>query len=181
MLKQLLVLLLLGVEEDHVEDIVDRGERLEGIAGRELGPLVEPGLLDVAAPGVDFCRIVLEREDPAAEVADTGREPDRRVAARAADLEHLAVGLRRDEREEELPRRPLDRPRAQLAPHAFGPLARVLGLEARERGADAIVEHGAEPTGPLKCSRAPARPHWVGVGTVPAHRARVCDGYVPIV
>ena len=50
---------------------------------------------------LDLRRVVLEREDVTAEVPDAGGEPDRRVAARAADLEHLAVGLRRDEREEE--------------------------------------------------------------------------------
>src|SRR5205085_379588 len=80
------------------------------------------------------------REDAAAEVAHARREPDRRVAARAADLEHLAVGLRRDEREEEPAGRGLDRPRAQLARDAFRPLARVLGLEARQHLPHAIVE-----------------------------------------
>src|SRR5439155_8569941 len=124
--------------------------------------------LDVAAPGVDFRGVVLEREDAAAEVADPGREPDRRVAARAADLEDFAVGLRRDEREQELAGRAGDLAGPLLTGDALLALAHVLFLEAREHGADAIVEHGAEPTGPLKCSR--ARPPslgggWDGTGT----------------
>ena len=94
-----------------------------------------------APPGLALARVVLEREDAAAEVADAGGEPDRRVAARAADLEHLAVGLRRDEREEELPRRARDLARRAARGDAGLALAAVLLLEPREHGADAVVEH----------------------------------------
>ena len=40
-LEQALVLLLLGVEEHDVEHVVDRGQRLERVAGDELSPLLE--------------------------------------------------------------------------------------------------------------------------------------------
>src|SRR5205823_14945973 len=65
-------------------------------------------------------------------------------AARAAELEHLAVGLRRDEREEEATRRRLDLTRALLGREAALPLGGVLALEALEHGPDAVVEHGRE-------------------------------------
>ena len=107
----------------------------------QLGPLLEARLLDVTTPGLDLRRVVLEREDAPAEIADARGEPDRGVAARAADLEHLAVGLRRDEREEEAARRRLDLPRALLGGEAALPLGGVLALEAVEHGADAVVEH----------------------------------------
>ena len=71
-------------------------------------------LLDVALPRLHLGRVVLEREDAPAQIADACGEPDRGVAARAAELEHLAVGLRRDEREEEAAGRRLDLPRALL-------------------------------------------------------------------
>ena len=85
--------------------------------------------------------IVLEREHAAAEIADAGGEPDRRVAARAADLEHLAVRLRRDQREEELPGRRRDLARAQLAARQASSRSRRPPLQAREHGADPVVEH----------------------------------------
>ena len=110
-----LVVVLLGVEEDDVEDVLDRRQRLERVALDELGPLVEPGVGDVPPPGLALRRVVLEREHAAAEDPRAGGEPDRRVPARAADLEHLARVLRRDEREQEPPGRRRDRPRALLA------------------------------------------------------------------
>src|SRR5205085_10714595 len=55
--------------------------------------------------------------------------------------EHLAVGLRSDEREEELPGRAGDLAGALLSRHALFALPRVLLLEAREHGANAVVEH----------------------------------------
>src|SRR5206468_8185322 len=113
--EELLVLLLLGVEEGDVEDVVDRRERLETVARNEFGPRLEAGVGDVAAPRVDLGQVVLEREDAATEVADARGEPDRRVPARAADLEHLAVSLRRNEGEEELACRPRDLARALVA------------------------------------------------------------------
>src|SRR5436190_505743 len=167
-LEELLVLLLLGVEEDRVEDVINRGQGLEGVSRQQFGPVFETGFGDVAAPGVDLRRVVLEREDPPTEVADAGGEPDRGIAARAADLEHLAVGLRRDEREEELAGGARDLACALLARDALLALAGVLLFEAREHGADAFVEHGRERTGPLNV-HARARPSvgggWDGAST----------------
>ena len=80
-----------------------------------------PASVDVLPPRLDLARILLEREDAPAEVPDSGAEPDRRVAARPADLEHLARGLRRDEREEEPAGRGRDGPRAL---HARSPRSR---------------------------------------------------------
>src|SRR5207245_2420153 len=82
-------------------------------------------------------RIALEREHAAAEVAHAGGEPDRRVPAAGADLEHLAVGLGRDQGEEELPRRSFD---------GNGWRSNLLGLEPREHRADAVVQHQVTST-----------------------------------
>src|SRR5919198_981758 len=123
-----------------------RGRAEGGLIGQgvvalyEVGPLLEPRVGDVSPPGLDLRRVALEGEHAPAEVPHPGREPDRRVAPRAADLEHLAVGLRGDKREEELPRRSCDLPSAQLARHPLRPLACVLLLETREDGPYAIVE-----------------------------------------
>jgi hypothetical protein len=74
-LEEPLVVSLLGIDEDQIENVIDLG------------------------------RVVLEGEHPPAEMADAGSQPDRGIAARSPDFEHLAVRLWRDEREEELPRR----------------------------------------------------------------------------
>ena len=113
------------------------------VALDQLGPFVQPGLGDVAAPGLALRGVVLERDDAAAEDPRAGGEPDRRVAARAADLEHLAPGLRRDEREQEAPggRRHRARPQRLFDPAC--PLVRVLRRKAIEHGAHAVVEHAA--------------------------------------
>ena len=95
-------------------------------------------------PRLDLGRVVLEREDAPAEIPDPGREPDRGVAARAAELEHLAVGLGRDEREEEAAGRRLDLARALLGREPALTLGGVLTLEALEHRRDAVVEHGPE-------------------------------------
>src|SRR3954469_9280737 len=142
--KQFLVVVLLGVEEDEVEHVVDPGQLLECVALGELRPFLEARVSDVAAPRVDLRRVVLERQDAPAEMADFGGEPDRRIAAGAADLEHLAVGLRRDEREEEAAGRRLDLARALLGREAAFALGGVLPLEAFEHGAYAVVEHRPE-------------------------------------
>src|SRR5438477_6379284 len=92
-LEEPLVVLLLRVEEADVEDVVDRRQRLVGVALDEVGPVLEPRVGDVPPPRLDLRRVALEREDAAAEMAHARREPDRGVAARAAELEHLAVGL----------------------------------------------------------------------------------------
>src|SRR5581483_7204232 len=72
--------------------------------------------------------------------------PDRRVPARAADLQDLAAGLRRDEREQELPGRRRDCPRAPLLREPAGALIRILRGQAGEHGAYAIVEHALNPS-----------------------------------
>src|SRR5690349_18253753 len=128
--EQPLVVVLLGVDEDDVEHVLNRRQVLECVALDELGPLVEPGLGDVRAPRLALARGVLEREDAAAEVAHARREPDRRGAAGAADLEHLAVGVRRSERVEEAPGRRRDLTGAQLARDVLLALAAILLLEA---------------------------------------------------
>ena len=69
--EQLLVVVLLGVEEDDVEHVVDPRQLLERVALAQLGPLVEARLLDVATPGLDLRRVVLEREDAPAEMCRT--------------------------------------------------------------------------------------------------------------
>src|SRR5262249_57940806 len=137
----------------HVEDVVDPGQRLVRIALEELGRVREAGLLDVRSPRLDLRRVVLEREHAAAEVPYAGGEPDRRVAARAADLEHLAVGLRSDECEQELPGGTGDRARAHRGRQPARPLVRILFLEACEHGADAVAEHGPSVTGPSSRAR----------------------------
>jgi hypothetical protein len=102
-LEQPLVVLLLRVQKDQVEHVVDRGQGVERIALDEVRPILQARISDVRAPGGDLVRVVLQRQHAAAQVPDAGREPDRRVAARAADLQHLAVRLRSDECEQELP------------------------------------------------------------------------------
>src|SRR6187551_2739351 len=139
--EECLVLLFLGVEEDDVEHVVDALERLERVALHELGPVRESGLVDVGAPGLDLRRVVLEREHATTQVADAGGEPDRGVAAGTTDLEHFAVGLRRDVREQELSRGAGDLARTLLTRHVPGALVRVLCLETGEHGANAVVEH----------------------------------------
>ena len=83
-----------------------------------LRPLVEAGLGDVAPPGRAPLGVALDRQHVPAEDAHAGGEPDRRVAARAAELEHLAPGLRRHEGEQEPPGRRRDLPRAPLGREA---------------------------------------------------------------
>ena len=68
----------------------------------EIGPLLESRLRDVGAPGSHLREIVLQGRQMTAEVAHPGRQPEARVAARGADLEHLTVPLWRHEPEEEL-------------------------------------------------------------------------------
>ncbi len=143
-LEELFVVVLLGVEEHDVEDVVDPRQQLERVSVAQLGPLRQARLLDVAAPGFDLRRVVLERQYAPAEIADPGGEPDRGVATRTPELEHLAVGLRRDEREEEAARRRLDLACAQLGREPALPLDGVLALEAVEHSADAVVEHESE-------------------------------------
>src|SRR5213076_1824365 len=96
---------------------------------------------DVRSPGLDLLRVVLERCQVAAEVANAGGEPDARVAARGADLQHLAVPLRCDQREQELPRRARNRARALGRREAALPLLGILALEPIQHSADAIVQH----------------------------------------
>src|SRR5262249_44699889 len=120
------------------------GQLLVRIAFAQLRPLLETRILDVAPPGLSLGRVSLERQDSPAEIADARGEPDRGVAARAAELEHLAVGLRRDEREEEPSGRRHDLARTLLRRQASFALGGVLALQAFEHGAYAVVQHGPE-------------------------------------
>src|SRR5207302_9950595 len=94
---------------------------------------------------------VLEREHLAAEDASSGGEPDRRVTTRAADLEHLAVVLRRREGEEEPARRRGDGARANRRGQAAGALVGVFALEALEDGQDLPVQHAPERNSRQPC------------------------------
>src|SRR5256714_8844784 len=138
--EELLVVVLLGVQEDDVEDVVDRGHPLLRVAVDEVGPVLEPGLIDVLPPRIDLAGVVLDGEDPSAEVAHACGEPDRRVAARAADLQHLAVGLRCDEGEQEPSGRGLDRTGAFGGGETRGALGGVLLLETRQHSANALIQ-----------------------------------------
>src|SRR5581483_4108098 len=87
-----------------------------------------------------------DRDDPAAEEADAGREPQRRVAARAAELEHLAAGMVDDETEQEAAGRRRDLTRAQPGGEPLLSLAPVLLLEPSHHRPDARVEHQSTVT-----------------------------------
>jgi carbon monoxide dehydrogenase subunit G len=143
--EQLLVVVLLCVEEDDVEHVVDCRQELECVALAQLGPLLEARLLDVASPRFRLRRVVLERQDAAGELTNSCAEPDRGVAAGTAELEHLTIGLRRDEREEETACRHLDLTSALLGRKAALALGGILTLEAVEHGTDTVVEHAVEP------------------------------------
>src|SRR6266576_5845660 len=138
--EELLVVVLLGVQEDDVEDVVDRRHRLLRVALDEVGPVLEPGLLDVLPPRIDLAGVALDGEDPSAEVADARGEPDRRVAAGAADLQHLAVGLRCDEGEQESSGGGLDRTGELGGGETGSALGGVLRLELRQHSANALIQ-----------------------------------------
>ena len=114
-------------------------ELIDGVGLDQLDPVFEACLGDVLAPPPCGLRILLDRDHAPAEVADSGAEPDRRVPARAADLEHLARGLGSDEAEEELPGRRRDRPRALLGRKLLPSFLGILLLEPVEDGANLIV------------------------------------------
>ena len=63
---------------------------------------------------------------------------------REPPIEHLAVGLRRDEREEETAGRRLDLPRAELPRDALLPLGCILALEAFHDGENPVVQHALD-------------------------------------
>ena len=71
-------------------------------------------------------------------------EPEGRVAAGRADLEDLAVHLRRDQGEEELPGCRRDGAGALGRRQAAVALVGVLGFETFEHGPDPVVEHGRD-------------------------------------
>ena len=154
-----LVVVLLGVEEDEVEDVLDAHERLVCVALDELGPLLEPGLGDVRPPRSALRRVALERDDATAEHTRAGGEPDRRVAPRAADLQHLDAGLRRRE------------PRTGVAPSSERPPATAERREARRR---------ARPRPPIRGARAShARVRQAsGTSTTATPSSRTDTGYV---
>jgi hypothetical protein len=100
---------------------------------------------------------VLERHDGAAEDPRGRREPDRRVAARPADLQHLAGRLRRHDGEQEAAGGRRHLPRPLLAGDAAGPLVGVLPLKALQDGTDLTVEHdGTLTRRPSARTRPPA-------------------------
>ena len=88
-----------------------------------------------AGRGLELHRVCLERGDVAAVSADGGPEPDRRVAAGAADLEHLAAGPAGAEGVEERPARRLDLERALLDREVGVRLARPVSSSSRRRTA----------------------------------------------
>jgi hypothetical protein len=55
-----LVVLLLGVDEDDVEDVSDRANRLGRIALDQVDPLLETRLGDIRPPRLDLAGVVLE-------------------------------------------------------------------------------------------------------------------------
>jgi hypothetical protein len=75
---------------------------------------------------------MLERDEPAAENPSPRGEPDRRVAAGTADLEHLDSRLRRRECEEEASRARGDLPRPLLGRDARIALRPVFLFEPSE-------------------------------------------------
>ena len=99
--EEALVVGLLRVEEDEVEDVLGPAQGRVGVALDELRPLLEPCLGDVPPPGGAARSGSPRARRPALQHARPRREPDRRVAARATDLEHLDTRLRRREREQE--------------------------------------------------------------------------------
>ena len=138
-------------------DGVDGPTRVE-YAGNEVGPGYFETMGIRLVRGRDFtgadrgaaARVVVINEEFArryfkdldAEDAGGRGEPDRRVTARSADLEDLAAGVRRDEREQEPSRIRADGERTLGVGNILITLALVLLLEAGEHGTDAIVEHG---------------------------------------
>ena len=138
-----LVVVLLGVEEHEVEGVLRRAERFERIALDQVGPLVEAGVRDVRAPGLAFRRVVLERRQPTSQHAGSSGEPDRRVAARGADLQHLDSRLARSDCEEKAAGRRRDLPRPLHGRQPRLTLGRILGFEPREHTENAIVDHGS--------------------------------------
>ena len=87
--------------------------------------------------------IVLERRQPTSEHARAGREPDRRVAARAADLEHLDARLAGGECEQEAAGRRLDLARPLRRRKPGRALRGVLRLESSENAEHALVDHAS--------------------------------------
>jgi hypothetical protein len=85
----LLVVGLFRVDEDDVEDILDRRDKLERVPLEELDPFAQAGRGDVLPPERSRRRVVLDRKDAPTEIANSGPEPDARIAARPADLQDL--------------------------------------------------------------------------------------------
>src|SRR5215831_10790669 len=135
------VVLLLGVEEDEVEGVLGLAQHLEGVPFRELGPVVEPRAGDVRTPCAALLGVMLDRDDAPRLDTCPRREPDRRVAARAAKLEHVDARLGGCQREQEATRRRLHLPRAPFRGQPRLALGPILSLEAGQDGQDALVEH----------------------------------------
>ena len=96
-----LVVVLPGVDEHDVEALLERRELASASPSSISAHSSRPASAMFRLPRLDLARVELERHDPPAEDARRGGQPDRRVAARAADLENLAAGVGRDEREQE--------------------------------------------------------------------------------
>ena len=140
-LEEPLVVLLLGVEEDDVEDVVDRGQRLERVALDQLGPVVEAGLGDVAAPGLALGAgraRARARGRRGGERRPRARSSSSRASRRSRAPRSPSAARRARRGTARSCARPGGRAaRARRLPRARG----VLLLEPREHGADAVVEH----------------------------------------
>ena len=69
---------------------------LERVAGDDLHDVGQPGAADVVGQLLRAHRVVLDRHELAARLAQPHAHPDRAVAARAADLERALRAARRD-------------------------------------------------------------------------------------
>ena len=132
-----------------------RVERRERVALDQSSPSRQGRRPQRCAARPRTSRVALERHHVPSDDPRAGGEPDRRVAAGAAELEHLAPGLRRDEREQEPPGGRRDLPRAQLGRKLRFALRRVLLLEPAQNTHDLVVEHTGDCRGRIYPARAP--------------------------
>ena len=142
--EELLVVVLLGVEEDDVEHVVDPRQQLERVALAQLGPLLDARLLDVAAPGLDLRRVVLEREDAPAEI----RGPRPRARSRSSRASRRA-------------RAPRSRSAARRARRGSGRSSARPGASAARAGARAPARRRPHARG-ARARRGRGRRAWAG-------------------
>ena len=74
--KVMLVLRLLGIDEDDVEDVLELMEDVERVRLDQLHPFLEPGSAYVPTPAGGRLGIALDGEDAPAEITNAGAEPD---------------------------------------------------------------------------------------------------------